>query len=47
MSFRQFRRPPAISYHAGVMMVPHHQGAIDMAELRNGHDEQFLRMLRT
>jgi hypothetical protein len=40
---------PVVSYHAGVMMVPHHQGAIDMAqaELRNGHDEQFLRMPRT
>jgi uncharacterized protein (DUF305 family) len=27
-------------------MVPHHQGAIDMAqaELRNGHDEQRLRI---
>jgi uncharacterized protein (DUF305 family) len=30
----------------GVMMAPHHQGAIDMAqaELRYGHDEQFLRI---
>jgi uncharacterized protein (DUF305 family) len=30
----------------GVMMVPHHQDAIDMAqaELRYGHDEQLLRI---
>jgi uncharacterized protein (DUF305 family) len=30
----------------GVIMVPHHQGAIDMAQpgLRYGHDEQLLRI---
>ena len=30
------------------MMIPHHQGAVDMAEaeLRNGHNEQLRRIAR-